>query len=54
MSQYGQKSSVNGMMNPIIIISLTFLPATVFGYLCAFPPEYSTPLESLCIQDTVL
>ena len=34
------------MANSIFIISL-LLP-TVFGCSCVFPPEYSTPLESLC------
>ena len=42
------RPEINGMVNPIIVICLTFLPATVFGCSCAFPPEYSTPLESLC------
>ena len=37
------------MVNPIVVILvvINFLP-TAFGCSCAFPPVYSTPLESLC------
>ena len=37
----------NSMLHGLLLVALCLLP-TVFGCSCVYPPEYSTPLESLC------
>ena len=40
---------VNEMANPTqLLVAACLLLPTVFGCSCVYPPEYSTPLESLC------